>query len=116
MKKETVATMLKIYFGESDQYKGQSTYKFLAEYLKKNNFAGVTVFRGIEGFGRKSVIHTSSLLDLSSDLPVMIELVDQTEKVEELKKFLDENNVITSGLVTEETVKIIQYGSQEKRA
>lgn len=114
MKKETTATMLKIFFGESDKFKGKSTYQFLVEYLRKNNFAGVTVFRGIEGFGRKSVIHTSNLLELSSDLPVMMEIVDTVEKMEAFKTFLDENNVITSGLVTEESVKIVQYGSQEK--
>lgn len=114
MKKETTATMLKIFFGESDKFQGKNTYQFLVEHLRKNKFSGVTVFRGIEGFGRKSVVHTSNLLELSSDLPIMMEIVDRTEKIEEFKDFLDKNNIITSGLVTEESVKIIQYGSQTK--
>ena len=111
MQKETTAVLLRIFFGESDMYQGKNTYKFLVEYLRKNKFAGVTLLRGFEGFGRKSVVHTSNLVALSSDLPIVLEIVDKAEKIEEFKKFIDENKIITSGLVTEEKIKIVQYGS-----
>ena len=111
MKKESTAILIRIFFGESDQYQKQNTYQFLVEYLRKNKFAGVTVLRGIEGFGHKSIIHTSNLLELSSDLPIVLEVVDQEEKINSLKQFIDENNLIKSGLITQEKVQIIQYGS-----
>ncbi len=110
MKEETNAVLLRIFVGEDDCYEGKSLYMFLTEYLRKNNFSGVTVLRGIAGYGHDSRIHTANILTLSSDLPVIIEIVDYEEKIEELKKFLDENNVIKSGLITEEKVHIIRYG------
>lgn len=115
MKKETLAILLRIFFGESDKFQGKNTYQFLVEYLRKNHFSGVTVLRGIEGFGHKSVVHTSNLLELSSDLPIVLEVVDTEEKIEALKKFIDENKIITSGLITEEKVKIWQYGTASCR-
>jgi uncharacterized protein len=111
MKKETMAVLLRIFFGESDTYQGKTTYQYLVEYLRKNKFAGVTLLRGFEGFGHKTIVHTSNLLELSSDLPIILEIVDKAEKIELFKKFIDENKIIQSGLVTEEKVKIIQYGA-----
>ena len=111
MKKESVAVLLRIFLGESDKYQGKNTYQFLVEYLRKNKFAGVTLIRGFEGFGHKTVVHTSNLLDLSSDLPIVLEIVDKEERIAEFKKFIDDNKVIQSGLVTEERVKIVQYGA-----
>ena len=111
MKKETVAVLLRIFFGESDKHQGKNTYQFLVEYLKQNKFAGVTLIRGFEGFGRKSIIHTANLLEMASDLPIVLEIVDKEDKIEVLKKFIDDNKIIQSGLVTEEKVKIVQYGS-----
>lgn len=111
MKKQTTAVLLRIFFGESDRYEGKNTYKFLVDYLRKNKFSGVTLIRGFEGFGHKSVIHTSDILALSTDLPIVLEIVDKREKIEILKEFIDENKIIQSGLVTEEEVKIIQYGA-----
>jgi PII-like signaling protein len=111
MKKEASAILLRIFLGESDKYEDKNTYQFLVEYLRKNNFSGVTVLRGLEGFGQKSIVHTSNLLELSSDLPIVVEVVDKEEKINKLKKFIDEKKIIESGLITEEKVKIIQYGS-----
>ncbi len=84
------------------------------EYLRANHFSGVTVLRGITGFGKASKIHSSDLLALSSDLPIVIEIVDVPEKIEELKKVFDETNMIGSALITEEKVKIFQYGNENK--
>src|ERR1044072_5530056 len=89
MQKESTAVLLRIFVGESDKYEGKTLYRYLAEFLRKNHFAGVTVLRGIEGFGKASKIHTSDLLDLSSDLPIVIEIVDTEDRIEELKKIFD---------------------------
>jgi PII-like signaling protein len=112
MQKESTGILLRIFVGESDKFEGKNFYQYLTEYLRKNHYSGVTVLRGITGFGRASKIHSSDLLELSSDLPIVIEIVDTEEKITELKKMFDETNMITSALITEEKVKIIQYGSK----
>ena len=104
--------LLRIFMGERDKFGGKNACQFLVEHLRKNNFSGATVLRGLEGFGHKSVLHTSSLIDLSDDLPIVLEVVDTPEKIEALKKFIDDNSIIESGLVTEEQVKIIRYGKK----
>lgn len=110
MQKESKAVLMRIFIGESDKYKGKSLYQFLVEWLRKNHFAGVTVLRGLAGFGKASKVHSSDLLELSSDLPIVIEIVDKDEKIEELKKMFNETDCIGSALITEENVKIYQYG------
>lgn len=110
MKEETTAILLRIFVGESDRVQGKPLYQFLTEYLKQNKFSGVTVLRGITGFGHESIIRSANLLSLSSDLPIVIEIVDYEDRIEELKKYLDENNIIEQGLITEEKVNIIRYG------
>jgi uncharacterized protein len=112
MQKESTAVLMRIFIGESDKFNGKNLYQYLVEWLRKNHFAGVTVLRGISGFGKASKLHTTNLLELSSDLPVVIEIVDTKEKMEELKKMFDETDCIGSALITEETVKIYQYGKQ----
>jgi PII-like signaling protein len=89
---------------------GKNLYQYLVEWLRKNHFAGVTVLRGISGFGKASKLHTTNLLELSSDLPIVVEIVDTEEKISELKKMFDETDCIGSALITEENVKIYQYG------
>lgn len=110
MKKESISILLRIFIGESDKFHGKTTYQYVAEYLRKNSFAGVTILRGIEGFGHSSKMHTADLLDLSSDLPIVIEIVDTEEKIEVLKQVFEETEMLGSGLITEERVKIIKYG------
>ena len=112
MQKESTAVLMRIFIGESDKYNGKNLYQYLVEWLRKNHFAGVTVLRGISGFGKASKLHTTNLLELSSDLPIVVEIVDKAEKIEELKKMFDETNCIGSALITEESVKIYQYGKQ----
>ena len=112
MREQSTAILLRVFIGESDKHNGQSLYEYLVHYLKKQGFAGVTVLRGIEGFGHTSKIHTANILELSTDLPIVLEVVDTQAKIEEFKKMLDDLD--TQGnigvLITEETVKIIKYG------
>lgn len=112
MQKESHAVLLRIFIGESDKYKGKNLYQYLTEFLRENHFSGITVLRGIAGYGKASKIRSSDLLDLSSDLPVVIEIVDTEEKTEWLKKIFDETDMIGSSLITEEKVKIIRYGEK----
>ena len=99
--------MVRIFFGESDKWKHQPLENALLERLRKEGFAGATVFRGTAGFGANSVIHTTHLLELSSDLPMVIEVVDTEEHVERILPILDE--MLDDGLVTMEKVRVLRY-------
>ena len=107
MKKESDAVLLRIFIGESDKYKGKPLSNYLVELFKKEGLAGATVLRGVSGFGKSSKLHTTSILRLSDDLPIVIEVVDRKENIERIKPKLDD--VIEEGLITEEDVKIILY-------
>ena len=107
MKKESDAVLLRIFIGEADKYEGVPLSRYLVEFFKKEGLAGATVLRGISGFGKSSKLHTTSILRLSDDLPIVIEVVDRKENIERIKPKLD--NVIEEGLITEEEVKIILY-------
>ncbi len=99
--------MVRIFFGESDSWKHQPLEHALLERLRKEGFAGATVFRGVAGFGANSFIHTAHLLDLSSDLPVVVEVVDTEEHIDRLLPILDE--MLDDGLVTIEKVRVVRY-------
>jgi PII-like signaling protein len=97
----------RIFIGESDKWHHQSLATALLERLRKDGFAGATVFRGIAGFGARSVIHTSSILRLSEDLPVVIEVVDSDEQMKKLTPILED--LVSEGLVTMEKVHVLKY-------
>ena len=99
--------MVRIFFGESDKWKHRPLETALLERLRREGFAGATVFRGVAGFGANSVIHTTHLLELSSDLPVVIEVVDTQEQIGKLQPILDER--LEDGLVTMEKVRVLRY-------
>jgi PII-like signaling protein len=99
--------MVRIFFGESDRWKHRPLEIALLERLRAEGFAGATVFRGVSGFGANSVIHTTHLLELSTDLPVVIEVVDSEEHIERLLPILDE--MLDDGLVTMEKVRVLRY-------
>ncbi len=100
--------LVRIFVGDSDKWHHQPLDRALLERLRKEGFAGATVFRGVAGFGATSVIHTAHLVDLSSDLPVVIEVVDDQEHVDRLLPILDE--MLTGGaLVTMEKVRVLKY-------
>lgn len=101
--------LARIFIGESDKWHHQPLYRAIVERLRKEGFAGATVFRGLEGFGASSIVHTAHILDLSSDLPVVIEVVDTEERVQRLLAILDE--MVTGGvLVTLEKARVVRYG------
>jgi len=104
--------MVRIFFGESDKWKHQPMETALLERLRKEGFAGATVFRGVAGFGANSVIHTTHLLEMSSDLPMVIEVVDTEERVEQLLPILDE--MLDDALVTMEKVRVVRYSPARK--
>ncbi len=112
MKKESEAVLLRIFIGESDRYEGRPLYKYLVEMFKKEGFSGATVLRGIEGYGKTSKMQTMSILRLSTDLPIIIEVVDLPERIEKIKPKLDE--IIKEGLITQEKVRIIMYEGTTK--
>ena len=111
MKKESDAILLRIFISESDKYEGKPLSKYLIEFFKQEGLAGATALRGISGFGKTSKLHTTSILRLSDDLPIVIEVVDRKENIERVKHRLSE--IIEEGLITEEEVKIIFYQGKE---
>ena len=105
-------TLVRIFFGESDKWHHQSLEAALLERLRHEGFAGATVLRGVAGFGANSVIHTTRILDLSSDLPVIVEIVDSEEQIQKLLPILDE--MLNDGLVTMENVRVLRYAAARK--
>lgn len=112
MEQESTALLLRIYMGEKDKYQGKTLYMYIVEYLRTNHFAGVTVLRGIEGYGKASKIHTANILELSSDEPIIVEVVDREEKIEQFKQVYSTWDISASTLITQERVQIIQYGKK----
>jgi uncharacterized protein len=100
-------TLVRIFLGEGDQWRGRSLHLALLERLRREGAAGATVLRGIAGFGARSVVHTTHLLELSEDLPILVEFVDTQEQVERLLPVLDE--MVSEGLVTMEKVRVLKY-------
>ncbi len=101
------ATLVRVFIGESDQWHHRSLALAVIERLRKEGYSGATVLRGIAGFGARSVLHTTQILRLSEDLPVVIEMVEAHERVEALLAILDE--MVPEGLVTLEKVRVVKY-------
>jgi uncharacterized protein len=104
-------TLMRIHIGESDRWHGKPLYDAIVELLRQAEFSGVTVLRGVGGFGSSSVYHTDKIMRLSQDLPIVIESVEFTERVEKILPQLDE--MISGGLVTLEKVRVILYRSHK---
>lgn len=102
--------LLRIFIGESDKYKGKPLFEWIVRQARQCGLAGATVLRGLEGFGAHSRVHTAKLLRLSSDLPVVIEIIDTSDKIE---RFLPQiEDAIKEGLATLEKVRIRFYRSR----
>src|SRR5262249_878059 len=101
--------LVRIFMGESDQWRPPPLHVRPSERLRRAGFSGATVARGIAGFGAHSLIHTANILRLSQDLPVIVEVVDTEEQVERLRPILDE--MVAEGLVTMEKVTVLRYRS-----
>lgn len=114
MKSESAGKLLRVFIGESDRLGGQPLYTAIVERARKLGLGGATVFKGIEGFGGHSVVHAARVFALSTDLPVLIEIVDSEEKIRSFIPVLDE--MVHEGLITLETVEIIRYKSGEPKA
>jgi PII-like signaling protein len=102
------AVLLRIFFGEDDKFERLPLYEAIVLKAREMHLAGVTVLRGHVGFGHKSRIHTTKILRLSQDLPVVVEIVDTQEKIDGFLPVLD--GMMSSGLVTLEKVQVLQYG------
>ena len=100
-------TLLRIYIDENDKYKGMPLYEWIVREARKHGLAGATVLKSIEGFGAHSQMHTTKILRLSTDLPIVIEIVDTQENIEKFLPVTDE--AITEGLVTLEKVQMHFY-------
>ena len=107
MKESKQGTLLRVFVGESDHYQGKPVYEAIVMKARELHLAGATVLRGTMGFGAHSRLHTAKVLRLSEDLPIVIEIVDERVKIDELMEFVDE--AIGEGFVTMEQVQILKY-------
>jgi uncharacterized protein len=115
MKLDGIGLLVRIYIGESDHWHGRPLYQAIVELLRERKIAGATVMRGIEGFGAKSHLHTTRILRLSEDLPVLIEIVDEESRLRAILPELDA--MVGDGLITLEKVEVIAYrGSKPEPA
>jgi uncharacterized protein len=103
--------LLRLFIGESDTLHGKPLYQAIVERVRQEGLAGATVLRGIEGFGADSRLHTSRILRLSEDLPVVIEIVDTPEQIDRVVPILDE--MVGEGMLTLERVQIVSYRSSD---
>ncbi|HEY3581931.1 MAG TPA: DUF190 domain-containing protein [Pyrinomonadaceae bacterium] len=99
--------LLRIFVGESDRHGHHPLYEAIVLKARENGLAGATVLRGVMGYGKHSILHTAKILRLSEDLPMVIEIVDSADKINEFLPLLDE--MIKDGLVTLEHVKVLHY-------
>ena len=100
-------TLLRIFLGESDRLGGRPLYEAIVLKAREIHLAGATVLRGHMGFGKHSRLHTAKILRLSEDLPIVVEIVDGEEKIQEFLPWLD--SVMHEGLVTLEKVRVLRY-------
>lgn len=107
MRIPTDGKLLRIFIGEADRWHGRPLYEAIVEEARRRGLAGATVWKGFMGFGAHSRLHTTKILRLSEDLPVLIEIVDAAEKIEAFLPDLDE--MVQEGLVTLERAEVILY-------
>jgi PII-like signaling protein len=104
--------LLRILVGESDRHGHHPLYEAIVLKAREQGLAGATVLRGVMGYGRHSILHTTKILRLSEDMPMVIEIVDGLEKIDAFLPVLDE--MISDGLVTLEKVRVIQYRAEAR--
>ncbi|HWK63721.1 MAG TPA: DUF190 domain-containing protein [Rhizobiaceae bacterium] len=105
------AMLLRIFIGEDDRDDGRPLYEAVVLKAREMQLAGATVLRGGMGFGQSSRLHTTKILRLSEDLPLVIEIVDSEEKINAFLPSLEA--IMSSGLVTLEKVQVLQYGKND---
>jgi uncharacterized protein len=104
------AVLLRIFFGEDDKHERLPLYEAIVLKAREMHLAGATVLRGHVGFGHSALIHTTKILRLSQDLPIIVEIVDAQDKIDAFLPVLD--TMMGSGLVTLEKVRVLQYGTK----
>ena len=104
---EGPALLVRIYIGEADHRDGKPLYQAIVAFLRDQDIAGATVFRGIEGFGANAHLHTTRLLRLSEDLPILVEVVDEEARLRAILPELD--TMVGDGLITLEAVEVVAY-------
>lgn len=112
MKIPAEGKLLRIFIGESNKWKGRPLYDEIIRLAKEKGMAGATAIKGFIGFGGKSHMHTAKLLRLSEDLPVIVEIVDSEEKINQFLPHLDE--MVTEGLVTLEKASVVMYRAEKQ--
>jgi PII-like signaling protein len=105
-------TLMRIHIGESDKWHGKPLYEAIVEILRKEGFSGVTVLRGVAGYGGSSIYHTDKILRLSQDLPIILEVIECADRIEKLLPRLDE--MVDGGLITLEKVRVILYRAAKR--
>ncbi|MBN2175229.1 MAG: DUF190 domain-containing protein [Bacteroidales bacterium] len=110
------ATLLRIFIGERDKYHHQPLFEAIVLFAKRNGLAGATVLRGLMSYGANSTIHTAKLFALSEDLPIVIEIIDDDEKIQDFVKKLEPyfESSQYGGLVTLEKIRVIYYKNSKK--
>jgi PII-like signaling protein len=107
MKIPEEATLLRIFLGESDRHDGRPLYEAIVLKARELHLGGATVLRGLMGYGRSSRLHTTKVLRLSEDLPIVVEIADAEEKIQAFLPWLE--HAVTGGLVTLERARVIRY-------
>ena len=113
MKIPAEGKLLRIFIGEQDKYRGLPLYEAIVGEARKQHLAGATVLKGCMGFGCKSHMHTAKILRLSEDLPMVIEIVDSEEKINNFLPTLDQ--MVPEGLITLEKINVIMFRADVKK-
>jgi len=108
------AVLLRIFFGEDDKYHTLPLYEAIVLKAQEMHLAGVTGLRGQVGFGHSTLIHTTKILRLAQDLPMVVEIVDAKEKIDAFLPVLDQ--MMTSGLITIEKAQVLKYGTRSVKS
>ena len=103
---------MRIHIGESDKWRSRPLHEAIVELLRKEGFSGATVLRGVAGYGGSSVYHTDKLLRMSQDLPIIVEVIESSERIEKILPRMDE--MVEGGLITLEKVRVILYRAAKK--
>jgi hypothetical protein len=104
--------LLRVFVGESDRHSGKPLYEFLVSESKKHGIAGATVLRGLMGYGAHGSVHTAKILDISTNLPLVIEFMDTAERIESFLPIVDEH--VKEGLATLEKIQMRWYRKEQK--
>jgi uncharacterized protein len=111
MKLQGQAKMLRIHFGEDDQWNGRPLYEAIVYKCRELDIAGATVYRGIEGYGASTLIRRSHIFSMTGDSPVMVQVIDTAEKIQTLLPSLD--GMVSEGLIAMSDVEVIKYTHQD---